>query len=662
MINYLSRHTSNIIFIYYSMPNLVLFLLLIFNSADPTSDSLKLELQKTDNPGTKASIYYSLARHYYGSNQDLAISYADSSIYFGELAELPKMQGNAINIKAVAYLIKSDFETSMKLNVDALRIRESIQDTLGLVESHLNIGNILYRTGESFEAAERYKKALTYAKMANSQRGLSLLYNNLGSYYRDKWISTGAKEDLDSAKAYLSESLEIKTSLNDVSGLIHTLNQLSELAQGEKQYMLAENYLKRSLKVSEGISNTELQISVLTQLSQFNLEVGDKYQALNYAKSAFELAEGMGSNYMISSTANYLIDAYQETGDYRNALEVAKQKIEADGLLFNESKQKIQDDLLIQYESEKKELENQRLLEEQRFLDLNLQRKNELLIAAVIILVGLIGLGIYQRKKNNELELAKKKIDMTLAQLTEKNDQVEKQSVLLSQANSELKEANSIREKLLSVVSHDVKAPLSSLQVLLEYWDQKILTNEELASLVPRIAKQTKTVQELLKNLLQWAQTQMKSSNLQLEEKNLRSLVDEAIQFAIPTAEGKKINILNAIPENLSIQTDSNRLNFIIRNLVSNSLKFTNPDGQIKVSFESTGNGNIHISDNGIGMSKEKLASLFQQGMGPSIGTAGEKGSGIGLLLCKEFAESMGARLEVESEENKGSTFTIVLG
>jgi len=212
------------------------------------------------------------------------------------------------------------------------------------------------------------------------------------------------------------------------------------------------------------------------------------------------------------------------------------------------------------------------------------------------------------------------------------------------------------------VVSHDVKAPLSSLQVLLEYWDQKILSNEDLASLVPRIAKQTKTVQELLKNLLQWAQTQMKYNNIQLTETKLKVLVDESIKFAIPTAEGKNIAILNSIPENLIIKTDGNRLNFIIRNLVSNALKFTNPNGQIEVSFKSTGNGKIYISDNGIGMSKKKLESLFQQGLGPSIGTAGEKGSGIGLLLCKEFAESMGAHLEVASEENKGSTFTITLG
>lgn len=638
----------------------LLFILIFFNqNPDPVRDSLLLELKTSQKPDKKASIYYNLAKQLYGSDQNLAIAYADSAICFGELSNNQKMTANAINIKAVAYLIKSDFETSTKLNLEALKIRESIQDTVGLLESHLNLGNILYRQGKSNEAIGRYKKSLEYAKMINSQRGLSLLYNNIGSYYRDRWNSTDAKVDLDSARFYLLQSLDIKTKLNDSRAQIHTLNQLSELAQGEKDYMIAENYLKRSLEISQGVEDGELQISILTQLSQFNLEVGDKAQALDFALRSYAIAEDMEATYMISSTSGFVANAYEALGDYKNALDFNKRKIKADQQLNNETKQKIQQDLLIQYESEKKELENQRLLEEQRFLDLTLRRKNELLIGAGIILLGLVGVGFFQRRKNRQLAIAQQSLNMTLGQLTEKNEEIEKKSLLLSQVNSNLKESNSIRERFLSVVSHDVKAPLNSLQLLLDYWDQKILSVEELNDLIPRISKQTKTVQNLLKNLLEWAQTQMEYSKLQFSEVNLRELVEESIRFAAPSAEGKKVNIINLIPEELTLRSDRDRLNFIIRNLVSNALKFTNSDGQVVVSFD---NGKIQVADNGIGMSKKRLESLFAQGMGPSTGTDGEKGSGIGLLLCKEFAESLGAKLEVVSELNKGSTFSVNLG
>lgn len=644
------------------MWKVALVLNLLFQTPNPVGDSLISELKKTADPAAKASIYYNLAKTYYGADQDLAIAYADSSLSFSSQVDVPKMKANALNIKAVAYLIKSDFETSMKLNLEALKIRETIRDTIGLVESHLNIGNILYRTNKSNEAVERYKKALIYAKIANSQRGLSLLFNNIGSYYRDRWKVTNESSDLDSAKVYLSQSLEIKRVLNDSRGLIHTYNQLSELALSEKKYMLAENYLNRALEVSNGIDDAELQISLLTQLTEFNLEVGDKTQALAYAKRALEIAEKMESTYMISSTSGFVANAYEALGDYRNALQFNKKKMEADRILNDENKQKIQEDLLIQYESEKKELENQRLLEEQRFLDLSLRRKNELLIGAGIILIGLAGIGFLQRKKNGELARAEKDLTNTLHELTAKNEEVQKQSILLSEANTALKESNSVRERLLSVVSHDLKTPLTSLQTLLDYWDKKLLSEEELTDLLPRISKQTETVNLLLENLLEWAKTQMEYSQLQFTEVNLRGLVEESIKLAGISAEGKRLRILNDIPEDLVIYTDKDRLNFIVRNLVSNALKFTKAEGLIKLTFDPVGKGKIQIADNGVGMSQARVESLFSRKMGASKGTEGEKGSGVGLLLCKEFAESIGASLEVTSKLNEGSTFTIHLG
>ena len=635
---------------------------LLFQNSNPVGDSLVLELRKANDPAVKASLYYTLAKTYYGSNQDLAIAYADSSISLSEQTNVQKMKANAINIKAVAYLIKSDFETSMKLNLEALKIRETIQDTVGLIESHLNIGNILYRTSKGKEAIERYKKALGYAKLAKSQRGLSLLFNNIGSYYRDRWKESSESSDLDSAKVYLIQSMEIKTALNDSRGLIHTLNQLSELAMGEKRYMLAESYLNRALEITKGVDDGELQISLLTQLTDFNIEVGDKSKALTYALSAFEIAEKMESTYMISSTSGFVANAYEALGDYRNALQFNKKKMEADRILNDENKQKIQEDLLIQYESEKKELENQRLLEEQRFLDLSLRRKNELLIGAGIILIGLAGIGFLQRKKNGELARAEKDLTNTLHELTAKNEEVQKQSILLSEANTALKESNSVRERLLSVVSHDLKTPLTSLQTLLDYWDKKLLSEEELTDLLPRISKQTETVNLLLENLLEWAKTQMEYSQLQFAEVNLRSLVDESIKLATTSTEGKILTILNDVPEELVIHTDRERLNFIIRNLISNALKFTQSEGLIRVSYDPFGKGKIQIIDNGVGMNQSRLESLFSRKMGASKGTDGEKGSGVGLLLCKEFAESLGASLEVVSKENEGSTFTINLG
>jgi signal transduction histidine kinase len=619
-------------------------------------------LKKTVDPSVKASLYYSLAKSHYGTDQDLAIAYADSAISFGELADFPKMKANAINIKAVSYLIKSDFETSMKLNLEALEIREKIQDTVGLLESHLNLGNILFRSGKSGEAIVWYKKALGYAELANNRRGLSLIYNNLGNYYLTRWKSIEEKTALDSAKLYLNQSLEIKTELQDSRGLINTLLQLAEMAQLEKNFGLAESNLSKALAISEGIDDSELQISLLTQLSAYNLEVGDKRQSLDFAKRAYAIAQKMDSNFEISNTSQYVADAYESLGDYRQALEFSKIKQTAERILNDETKQRIQDDLLIKYESEKKELENQRLLEEKRFSDLSIRRKNELLIGTGIILVGLIAIGFVQRSKNQVLAKTQKELKTTLKQLTDKNDEIEYQALKLGESNTALKESNRIRDRLFSVISHDLKAPIASLRVLLEYWDKKLLTDEEVNEIIPSITKQTSTVQVLLENLLEWAQAQMDYSQLQFTQVNLKELVEESLSLLDMTSKEKKIAILNEVPPAIELHTDRDRLNFIIRNIVSNALKYTKTDGQIHISFLPEGKGIIRIQDNGVGMNRARVESLFSGKLSSSKGTKGEKGSGVGLFLCKEFAESLNANLEVVSKEKEGSVFSIHLG
>lgn len=151
-----------------------------------------------------------MARTFYATDPDRSIAYTDSAFFQLEDSKLEKLRANVLNIRGVASLIKSDFESAMKSHVDALRIREQIQDTVGILESQLNIGNILYRTGSAREAAVRYRKALFYAKLSDNQRGQGLLYNNLGSYFRDLWTETKDPVDLDSAKYYLTEASTIK--------------------------------------------------------------------------------------------------------------------------------------------------------------------------------------------------------------------------------------------------------------------------------------------------------------------------------------------------------------------------------------------------------------------------------------------------------------------
>ena len=640
----------------------VLTLLFVsFFQAQSPSDSLKAELAKEKSPEKRSTLYYQLARTVYGSDQDLAILYADSAFQEAKNAGSLKQQANALNVKGVSQLIKSEFDQSMASHLEALKIREQIQDTTGMVESYVNIGNILYRTSKSYDASLQYKKGVRLARMTDNSRALSLLYNNLGSYFRDRWKSTDEKIDYDSAMYYLGGALEMKTKLSDKSGMINTLGMLTELAQAEGKFQEAENFLKQVLEISETTDNKELQISAKVEMGDFLLENGSPLRALPFFLSAHEIAKSMDSKFQTTHTLGYLAEVYVAMGNYPKAVEYYKQKVEADWKLQNESNQKLANDLLIKYETEKKELENQRLLEEQRFLDLDLQRKNEQLIAVGLAFLILIGIYFWQRKKKLELAKAHQDLNQLLAQTQEQHQQIELQAKALEQSNQALKESNRIRERLFSVISHDLKTPISTLQTGLEYWSDDTLSQQEFQAILPKIITQTETVRTLMENLLEWSQAQLDYSKISISEVDLHGLVQELIGILKQTSESKGLNFVNEIPEGHLINTDQDRLAFILRNLISNAIKYTPSGGTVSLGLDPDHRHSIYVADTGIGMSQEQISALFSGKITSKKGTKGEKGTGIGLILCKEFAESIGARLKVRSQENQGSVFTILM-
>ncbi|MGY6520544.1 MAG: tetratricopeptide repeat-containing sensor histidine kinase [Mongoliitalea sp.] len=638
---------------------LILLIFLLFQQAPTLSDSLKKEIYTTKDPIVKADIYYQVAKANYAIDQDLSIAYADSAIRLAEKHGLAKVKANSLNIKGVSFLIKSSFDSAMQTHINALKIRESIQDTIGLMESHLNIGNILYRTGNGKDAAQRYKKSLEYALLSDNQRALGLLYNNLGSYFKDLWAETNNIEDLDSAKYYLEKSISIKTSLQDIRGSINTINLLAEVARENKDYVTAQKLLTQALEYSNGLQNSEIQISLLYELASFNLEINNTTLALRYAQQAMELANNMNSPYQIGSAAGILSSVYESLGDYKNANEYTKLKLNSEQKLNNEQTKKIREELLIKYEAEKKEEQNKRLLQEQQLLDIKVERKNELLLSATILFVILIFGWVFQKRKNNQLAAAHTQTTEILKKLEAKNLEIAEKTRELEHSNNALVQSNRSRQLLFSVLSHDLKSPIASLQSLLELESGQHISQEEFHIILPKISEQIKSVRGLMESILEWAHRELHEYSMPYVDVAVRPLVQEIIgQFSMKAQE-KNLHLINDIPVDVIIYTEKDRLNFIIRNLISNAIKYTPTGGSIRIHYDKEAGDKIKITDTGLGMEKDKLESLFAGRIVSKLGTIGEKGSGIGLLLCKEFAYNLGAMLEVISQVNKGTTFSI---
>lgn len=638
---------------------LSLFLVLWTGLQSPVSfpDSVRNIIHTTKSDSVKAVLYYDLAKHYYGFEQDTAILYAQKSIELAERLDLKKLRGNSFNIMGVALLISSEYEEALKMHLQALKIRETLRDSTGILESNINIGNVYYRNGEMGKAADMYEKALVYGLAIKNLRGQSMIYNNLGNYYKDLWSQDQNSENLALALKYLNESLKIKEELNDSNGLVKTLAQLSELNFDNRAK--AKEYLMRALSIAETNEDIENKLSVLHELCDYHLR--DKNFALvkEYALQAYRIAKDAGSHFYVSISAEYLIEAALGQMDYKGAYEYLVVKKEADEAVFNDNRQKVREELLIQYETEKKDLENQRLTREQEYLDLSIQRRNELLVGTAVLILVLGALYWLQKKNHQKLKLAHKQLEEAHQLATQQNAQIKEQTERLNTANIELTQANKFRDKIFSVISHDLRAPFSSLHSIIQLWDKKILSEEELFEVMPLIARETNSLSLMLNNLLIWSKSQLDSEKVQIEQVDLAELVNENSALLMSQISQKNLNFKHENIAGLEVTSDRERLSFIIRNLLMNAIKFTPAGGKISVTYPSR--QEISISDSGRGMSPEMLSKLFTDRATSQKGTEGESGTGIGLVLCREFAEQIGAEIHVESEVGKGTTFTVLL-
>ncbi len=235
----------------------------------------------------------------------------------------------------------------------------------------------------------------------------------------------------------------------------------------------------------------------------------------------------------------------------------------------------------------------------------------------------------------------------------------------LKHANEQLKELNAAKDKFFSIIAHDLKSPFNTLingtRYLKDYYDK--MDKDTLDMIIDELHKSSKNMFLLLENLLEWARSQSGNISYKPEILNLYEIINGIVLLFTRNLNNKNIRIVNAVDPNLSVYADMNMIQTVLRNLCSNAVKFT-PDGGT-ICFISSDKGNfveITVSDTGIGIPEEDMGKLFRIDSKYSrLGTAEERGTGLGLILCKEFVEKNCGTIHAESESGKGSRFVFTL-
>ncbi|HPG33097.1 MAG: HAMP domain-containing histidine kinase [Lentimicrobiaceae bacterium] len=233
-------------------------------------------------------------------------------------------------------------------------------------------------------------------------------------------------------------------------------------------------------------------------------------------------------------------------------------------------------------------------------------------------------------------------------------------------AEEQLKEINLTKNKFFSIIAHDLRSPFTSIlgfaRLLQDEYDD--FSDDERKMMIGQILDSTESTYQLLDNLLAWTKSQLGKTIFNPETFTLNSLILESVKQTISQAKIKQITISTSYTENISLTADLNMMRTVLRNLLSNAIKFSYPGSEIKLNAETENNMlTISVADFGTGMTEDVRQSLFKlnENLPTTKGTANEKGTGLGLILCREFMEKNGGTIAATSEVGKGSTFSISL-
>ena len=525
---------------------------------------------------------------------------------------------------------------------------KGLNDSIGLANCYISLGH-MYRYLHNIPQEIAYHK-LSYeihSRLGNRER-IGVTAHNLGeSYFNNK--------ELAKAKTLTQKAIAMNDSIHNIQVLSSCYKVMGKILMAENNPNEAEVYFKKILHIYDSLKDNSQKIATIEAF----IELATIYRSSkNTVKEEYYLQEAAQfvSTYKLTNYTRQiyldLIELYTQTNRKNKALEyTTKFRQVSDSLAKIEAQDKNQ---LVAGFTKLYEVEKQNsLLEiENKLKDERAKRKNAFLyfiggfsVITIILLVLLV-------RNLNKIRISK--------------EQLEQKNIIIESQNEKLEELNQTKDKFFGIVSHDLRAPLSAVSSFTDFMlsgELKNLPDEQMNELVAESKSLIDNARKLTDDLITWAQLQMKKEEAHPELLNALVVVTEVIAVSKESASKKNISITQNIHPALQLFADKNQFQFIIRNLINNAIKFTPAGGSITITGSTVGKTtSISVKDTGTGMSKEVTDSIFRAGKVKSKnGTAGETGTGLGLILVHEFVQLNNGEITVSSETDKGSTFTVTV-
>ncbi|MCF8232029.1 MAG: tetratricopeptide repeat-containing sensor histidine kinase [Bacteroidales bacterium] len=505
----------------------------------------------------------------------------------------------------------------------SMSIFKKIDDKRGIAYSHINKGYVKRIDQELDSALHYFNKAIELRKTFNDSVGIASATLEVARTYNEMGLR-------DEAMKYFRKSLELHEQINNIQYTAYSHHGIGDVYFQRKSYDSAISHYRLSLQLHKVKENPSGVVSNLLGIAMVYAHSGDRIQGEEMLNRALTKAKQGGLTRNILDVLRTKADFYDYLQDYKKASEHYRHYIRIYDSLYSEQ----------QYQT-LQEIKNRFQITEELSLkekELDAKQNERIYFFIIIILLLLLAAGLVMRY------IAKEKMRRRLVASSQSKD------------------------KVFSIISHDLKSPFNALIGFSEVLGEDLEEGEyddakEHAQIIHRTSKNTF---DLITNLLNWARAQRGKIQPDLADFDVRELLDEIHSMLSNMAESKSIDIEINAEASLQAYADKNLTRTILTNLANNALKFTHANGLIILSARREQDKVlVSVADNGIGIPSDTLPKLFRENESVTTwGTNREKGTGLGLLVCKELVELQGGKIWVESEEDKGSTFyfTILLG
>jgi signal transduction histidine kinase len=659
-----------------------------FAQASPGGDNrlaainaLESKLQEASDDSVKTRILIDLSYEYQYVNHAKSMSYAEEALKialdndykheafeaYGQEAMLASLSGDystalkldntnlarvvedkdSASISAVLNFVGNDYQELGRYDeayyyfTQSHKIATAIHDSLRMVKSMHNIGTVFKELGQYDIALQHYDLARKIGEAIHDRDGLAYMLDEKADLYL-------RQKDYDKAKELSLEAMRVIKERNLTVIEHKTLTKLAEISAALKDYDIALMYYDSANAIHKKHDNEFGAAETDLGKGKVYLEQGKFKEAEELLLKASQAARGLNARKLETDTYRVLSELAEKKGDFKNALQYYKiHKTIEDSIFSHEMVQKLYQSQL-RFATETKDSEIALLLKSKEEQAILIKRK-EFLTNILAVVVALCAVLLFSVYRSGQRRIRINKL------LMEHQAEIKKRSV-------ELEQLNQVKDKFFSIISHDLRSPMNALAGILDLAEKKHLQPEEFAQLTKELRVQFNHTKTLINNLLDWTLLQMDKLKIHEDKVDLHSMVEENFKLSAAT-QTKSLQMKNLITPGAAAIADTNMLNLVFRNLILNAIKFTEIGGVVSVAAKPM-NGFIQvaISDSGVGIAPEVQKILFEKTTGYSTrGTANEKGTGLGLILCKEFVERMGGKIWLESEPGKGSTFYFTL-